>query len=150
MGEDAVHPRRRHRHGRSPPYWAAFRAQLVKRIGDPDDPKDQALLKAASPLFSAAKIKVPLLIGQGANDPRVKPAESEQIVAAMEQKGLAVTYALYGDEGHGFARPENRVDFMARADAFLAKCLGGRFEPMRVEGRVPGASVVVRVAPKKP
>lgn len=132
-----------------PPYWTAFKAMLVARIGDPDDPKDQALLTKASPLFSADRIKVPLLIGQGANDPRVKVAESEQIVSAMEKKGLPVTYVLYPDEGHGFARPENRVDFMARAESFLARCLHGRFEPLPKDGRVAGATAVVKVVGAK-
>ena len=108
-----------------PPYWAAFRRQLVMRIGDPDDAQDKEMLTRASPLFSADKIKVPLLIGQGANDPRVKPAESEQIVAAMEKNGLPVTYVLYPDEGHGFARPENRIDFFARVRSFPGEVPGG-------------------------
>ena len=134
-----------------PPYWAAFRRQLISRIGDPENPADKEMLTKASPLFSAEKIKVPLLIGQGANDPRVKPAESEQIVAAMEKNGLPVTYVLYPDEGHGFARPDNRVDFFARAEGFLAKCLGGRAEPMPKEGRIAGSTAQVRVvAGKKP
>jgi dipeptidyl aminopeptidase/acylaminoacyl peptidase len=134
-----------------PPYWAAFRRQLISRIGDPENPQDKEMLTKASPLFSAEKIKVPLLIGQGANDPRVKPAESEQIVSAMEKNGLPVTYVLYPDEGHGFARPENRVDFFARAEGFLAKCLGGRAEPLPKEGKVAGSTGQVRVvAAKKP
>jgi dipeptidyl aminopeptidase/acylaminoacyl peptidase len=122
---------------------------LVRRVGDPDEPKDKALLTAASPLFAAGRITAPLLIGQGQNDPRVKPAESEQIVAALEQNGLPVTYVLYPDEGHGFARPENRIDFAARAEAFLAAHLGGRVEPLPPEGRVPGASAVVRVVERR-
>jgi dipeptidyl aminopeptidase/acylaminoacyl peptidase len=94
-----------------PPYWAPMLSQFHNRVGDPK--ADEALLRAASPLFSADKIKVPLLIGQGANDPRVKQAESEQIVAAIEKNGGGVTYVVYPDEGHGFARPENRIDFNA-------------------------------------
>jgi dipeptidyl aminopeptidase/acylaminoacyl peptidase len=132
-----------------PPYWAALRQRLVRRMGDPDDPKDKELLTRASPLFSADKIRVPLLIGQGANDPRVKQAEADQLLAAMEKKGLPATYVLYPDEGHGFARPENRTDFYARAELFLAKCLGGRAEPLPKEGRVPGSTGVVRVLAKK-
>lgn len=130
-----------------PPYWAAFRRQLVARIGDPDKAEDKGLLTRASPLFSAERIKAPLLIGQGANDPRVKVAEAEQLVAALEKKGLPVTYVLYPDEGHGFARPENRIDFNARAEVFLAKCLGGRAEPLPKEGRVAGSTAVVKVVP---
>jgi dipeptidyl aminopeptidase/acylaminoacyl peptidase len=72
----------------------------------------------------------PLLIGQGANDVRVKPAESEQVVAAMQTRGIPVTYVYYSDEGHGFRRPENRRAFMAVAEMFLATHLGGRFEPI--------------------
>jgi dipeptidyl aminopeptidase/acylaminoacyl peptidase len=118
------------------------------RMGDPKT--DEALLRAASPLFSAEKIKVPLLIGQGANDPRVKQAESEQIVAAIEKNGGGVTYVLYPDEGHGFARPENRIDFNARAEAFLGACLGGRVEPLPSGDRVPGSTAIVKVVePKK-
>jgi dipeptidyl aminopeptidase/acylaminoacyl peptidase len=131
-----------------PPYWAPMIADFHKRVGDPKT--DEALLKAASPLFSAEKIKVPLLIGQGANDPRVKQAESEQIVAAIEKNGGGVTYVLYPDEGHGFARPENRIDFNARAESFLARCLGGRVEPLPEGGKVPGSTAVVKVVePKK-
>jgi len=131
-----------------PPYWAPMIAQFHQRMGDPKT--DEALLRAASPLFSADKIKVPLLIGQGANDPRVKQAESEQIVAAIEKNGGGVTYVLYPDEGHGFARPENRIDFNARAEAFLGACLGGRVEPLPEGGKVPGSTAVVKVIePKK-
>jgi dipeptidyl aminopeptidase/acylaminoacyl peptidase len=130
-----------------PPYWAPMIAQFHQRMGDPKT--DEALLKAASPLFSADKIKVPLLIGQGANDPRVKQAESEQIVAAIEKNGGGVTYVLYPDEGHGFARPENRIDFNARAEAFLATCLGGRVEPLPAGDKVPGSTAIVKVVQPK-
>lgn len=132
-----------------PAHWAAFRKQLLGRIGDPDNPADQENLKRISPLFSAAKIKVPLLIAQGGNDVRVKPAEAEQIVKALEQNGLPVTYLLYPDEGHEMARPDNRVDFNARAEAFLVPCLGGRAEPMPADGKTPGSSVVVKVVPAR-
>ena len=118
------------------------------RMGNIDDPKDADLIKEASPLFKADKIVRPLLIGQGANDPRVKQAESEQIVAAIEKNGGRVTYVLYPDEGHGFARPENRIDFNARAEAFLAESLGGRCEPMTGD-KVPGSTAVVREIGKK-
>ncbi len=131
-----------------PPYWAPMISQFHQRMGDPKT--DEALLRAASPLFSADKIKVPLLIGQGANDPRVKQAESEQIVAAIEKNGGGVTYVLYPDEGHGFARPENRIDFNARTEAFLGACLGGRVEPLPAGDKVPGSTAVVKVVePKK-
>ncbi len=127
-----------------PPYWAAMKGQFDLRVGNPLDSKDLELLKKASPLNSADKIRIPVLIGQGANDPRVKQAESEQIVAAMEKNGLGLTYVVYPDEGHGFARPENNTDFMARAEAFLADNLGGRFEPLPKEGRVAGSTGVVK------
>jgi dipeptidyl aminopeptidase/acylaminoacyl peptidase len=129
-----------------PPYWAPMLSQFHNRVGDPK--ADEALLRAASPLFSADKIKAPLLIGQGANDPRVKQAESEQIVAAIEKNGGGVTYVVYPDEGHGFARPENRIDFNARSEAFLAECLGGRVEPLAGE-RIPGSTGQVKVVKAK-
>jgi dipeptidyl aminopeptidase/acylaminoacyl peptidase len=131
-----------------PPYWKPMRSMFDIRVGNIDDPKDAELIREASPLFKAEKIVRPLLIGQGANDPRVKQAEAEQIVAAIEKNGGRVTYVLYSDEGHGFARPENRIDFNARAEAFLAEHLGGRCEPIQGE-KVPGSSAVVRVIGRK-
>lgn len=133
-----------------PPSGLAFKQRLVKRIGDPDEPKDKDLLTRASPLYWADKIKAPVLIGHGANDPRVKVTEAEQVVTAMEKKGLEVSLVLYPDEGHGFARQDNRTDFMARVEAFLATCLGGRAEPMPKEGKVAGSTAVVRAVAKKP
>ncbi len=130
--------------GSIPPYWKPMRAQFDHRMGNVDDPKDAELIRNASPLFKADKITKPLLIGQGANDPRVNVKESEQIVEAIEKNKGSVTYVLYPDEGHGFARPENRIDFNARAEKFLAGCLGGRFEPMEGE-KVPGSTAVVKV-----
>jgi len=112
-----------------PPYWEAIRAQFVRSMGDPTTPEGQALLKERSPLTKADQIKRPLLIGQGANDPRVKQAESDQIVEAMKAKGIPVTYVLFPDEGHGFARPENNLAFYAATEHFLERCLGGRAEP---------------------
>jgi dipeptidyl aminopeptidase/acylaminoacyl peptidase len=131
-----------------PPYWKPMRSQFDVRMGNIDDPRDAELIREASPLFKADRIKRPLLIGQGANDPRVKQAESEQIVAAIEKNGGRVTYVLYPDEGHGFARPENRIDFNARAEAFLAESLGGRCEPLAGE-KVPGSTAVVREVGKR-
>lgn len=107
-----------------PPYWSTFLAIFHKRMGDNEEE-----LKAQSPLFKADQIKVPLLIGQGANDPRVNKAESDQIVAAMRKNNKPVEYYVFPDEGHGFARPENRMAFNAASEEFLAKYLGGRFEP---------------------
>lgn len=113
-----------------PAYWASFFDTLKRRVGDPTTPAGQRLLRERSPLFKANAIERPLLIAQGANDPRVKQAESDQIVRAMTAKGLPVTYVLYADEGHGFARPENRLSFYAVSEAFLAQCLGGRTQPI--------------------
>jgi dipeptidyl aminopeptidase/acylaminoacyl peptidase len=127
-----------------PPYWKPMRAMFDVRVGNVDDPKDAELIHRASPLFAADKIVRPLLIGQGANDPRVNHAESEQIVDAIQRHGGKVTYVLYTDEGHGFARPENRIDFNARAEAFLAQNLGGRAEPLDGD-KYPGSTAVVKV-----
>jgi len=111
-----------------PSYWASFYETLARRVGDPRSEEGLALLQERSPLHAADQIARPLLIGQGANDPRVKQAESDQIVTAMKGNDLPVTYVLYPDEGHGFARPENRISFYAIAEAFLARHLGGRAE----------------------
>lgn len=113
-----------------PPYWVAIREIFRQRMGDPDTPQGLAVLKAASPLYSADRIVRPLLIAQGANDPRVKQAESDQIVAAMRARDIPVTYLLFPDEGHGFARPENNLAYVATAESFLGRCLGGRVEPI--------------------
>ena len=116
--------------GTIPPYWEAFKKQLYRRMGDPGTPEGQALLKERSPLNFAASIERPLLIGQGANDPRVNVAESDQIVDAMKARGIPVTYIVFPDEGHGFARPVNNIAFNAVTENFLARCLGGRAEGM--------------------
>ena len=111
-----------------PPYWAPMLAMLRARVGDNSIEEGRQFLTERSPLSRVDSIVRPLLIGQGANDPRVKQAESDQIVEAMKERGIPVTYVLYPDEGHGFARPENNLSFMAVAEAFLARCLGGRSE----------------------
>jgi len=113
-----------------PPYWKSFFEDMVRRIGDPRTAAGRELLKQRSPLTFVDRISKPLLIAQGANDPRVKQAEADQIVEAMKARHLPVTYALYPDEGHGFARPQNRIAFYAVAEGFLHKCLGGRAEPI--------------------
>ena len=107
-----------------PPYWAPMIAQFHNRVGDPA--KDRDFLWSRSPLSVAERIRIPLLIAQGANDPRVKQAESEQIVAALEKADIEYDYMLFPDEGHGFAKPENRLKFFAAADKFLSRYLGGR------------------------
>src|SRR6185295_18457718 len=124
-----------------PPYWASFLDDLKRRVGDPATPEGRKFLNARSPLFRASKIQRPLLIGQGANDPRVKQSEANQIVYAMRKKGLPVTLVLYSDEGHGFTRPENRLSFYAISEAFLAQCLGGAAEPIGDDFK--GSSVAV-------
>ena len=113
-----------------PPYWEPMIAQFHERMGNPNTEEGLAMLKERSPLYSADKISKPLLIGQGANDPRVNQAESDQIVEAMKENGIPVTYVLFPDEGHGFARPENNIAFNAITENFLKTCLGGRSEPM--------------------
>lgn len=113
-----------------PPYWAPFMPVMKIRVGDVETEEGRAELLKMSPLERVEKIERPLLIGQGANDPRVKQVEADQIVEAMQAKNIPVTYVLYPDEGHGFARPENRTSFNAVTEAFLAKQLGGRFEPI--------------------
>jgi dipeptidyl aminopeptidase/acylaminoacyl peptidase len=118
-----------------PPYWAPMKALFNKRVGDLE--KEEDFLKERSPLSRVNYITKPLLIGQGANDPRVKVAESDQIVKAMRDNGKPVEYVLYPDEGHGFARPENRLHFFAVSEQFLAKHLGGRAEPI---GEIKGHS----------
>lgn len=118
-----------------PPYWAPAKALFAKRVGDLE--KEEEFLKERSPLFKVNAITKPLLIGQGANDPRVKQAESDQIVEAMRKNGKPVEYVVYPDEGHGFARPENRLHFFAISEQFLAKHLGGRAEPI---GEIKGHS----------
>ena len=124
-----------------PPYWASFYEQLARRMGDPRTDAGRAWLKERSPLTHADKIVRPLLIGQGANDPRVKQNESDQIVAAMQAKNIPVTYVLFPDEGHGFQRPENNKAFNAVAEGFLAQCLGGRAQPIGEEFK--GSSISV-------
>ena len=113
-----------------PPYWESGKQQFYQRMGNPTTEDGRALLKSVSPLTYADKISRPMLIGQGANDPRVNKRESDQIVAAMNAKKIPVTYVLFPDEGHGFARPQNNIAFNAVAENFLQTCLGGRSEPI--------------------
>lgn len=124
-----------------PPYWKPMLEMFTTRVGDHRTEAGRELLKRHSPLTYADRIRKPLLIGQGANDPRVKQAESDQIVRAMQEKDIPVTYVLFPDEGHGFARPENNLSFNAIAEAFLASVLEGRFEP--VGDDFAGSSLIV-------
>lgn len=113
-----------------PPYWIPVMKMFTTRVGDPATEEGIALLEERSPLNYVDRIERPLLIGQGANDPRVKQSESDQIVEAMQAKSIPVTYVLFPDEGHGFARPENRTAFNAVTESFLSQHLGGRYEPI--------------------
>jgi dipeptidyl aminopeptidase/acylaminoacyl peptidase len=113
-----------------PPYWTPLIDMFTTKVGDHRTEEGRAFLTERSPLTRVDAISKPLLIGQGANDPRVKQAEADQIVAAMKEKGIPVIYLLYPDEGHGFARPENRLSFYAVTELFLAENLGGRVEPI--------------------
>jgi dipeptidyl aminopeptidase/acylaminoacyl peptidase len=113
-----------------PPYWAPLIATFKLRMGDWETEAGAKALTEVSPLTHAGAIKRPLLIGQGANDPRVNVAESDQIVKAMQAKAIPVSYVLFPDEGHGFARPENNLAFYAVAEAFLSAHLGGAYQPM--------------------
>ncbi|MCS6946391.1 MAG: S9 family peptidase [Steroidobacteraceae bacterium] len=145
-----------------PPYWQSFFEEFARRVGDPRTEEGRKLLTERSPLTRVDAIRRPLLIAQGANDPRVKKAESDQIVAAMQARGLPVTYVLYPDEGHDFARPENRRSFYAISEAFLAQCLGGRYEPIGSDfdgaslevpagaEHVPGLSAALAARPRRP
>jgi dipeptidyl aminopeptidase/acylaminoacyl peptidase len=125
-----------------PPYWEAAKSQLFRMIGDESTEAGRALMKERSPVHRAGLIRKPLLIGQGANDPRVKQAESDQMAAAMKANGVPVTYVLFPDEGHGFHRPPNNIRFNAITELFLSKYLGGRFEPI-TPGEVDGNTAVL-------
>jgi dipeptidyl aminopeptidase/acylaminoacyl peptidase len=141
-----------------PPYWMPFMPVMKARVGDHETEEGRKFLESRSPLFFAERIKRPLLIAQGANDPRVKKAEADQIVEAMARHDIPITYLLFPNEGHGLARPENRFAFYAVAEAFLAQNLGGRYEPIgdAFEGaeftvpsgdnQVPGLSEALRLS----
>ena len=126
-----------------PSYWQASIEVFATRMGDHRTEEGRELLAERSPLNYVDQIEKPLLIGQGANDPRVKQAEADQIVQAMQDANIPVTYLLYTDEGHGFARPENILSFYAVTDAFLAEHLGGRYEPIGDDFE--GSSITVPV-----
>ncbi len=116
-----------------PSYWANIMVRWRRRGGDFDH--DAELNRKVSPLYHVDKIRAPLLIGQGKNDPRVTIANTDGMVAALREAKREVTYVVYPDEGHGFARSENQIDFYGRVEEFLAKQLGGRAEPWRkIEG----------------
>ncbi len=130
-----------------PPYWEAGRAFLYGMVGDPETESGQKRIREASPLFHVDEIRRPLLIVQGANDPRVKQAESDQIVRALAEKGKHVSYLLAEDEGHGFRKPINRMAMYAEIEHFLAEELGGRYQkekPVEVADRLPELLVNVK------
>jgi dipeptidyl aminopeptidase/acylaminoacyl peptidase len=137
-----------------PAYWEAFRQIFYKRMGDPSTAEGKAQLDRQSPLFSANKIKTPLLVVQGQNDPRVNKREADQIVIALRDRGFPVEYINAPDEGHGFARPENNLAMFAAAEKFMAKYLGGRYQAdmkPEVAGRLKEITVDVKTVtlPKK-
>ena len=111
-----------------PPYWEPIRKMFYQRMGDPSTAEGKAQLQRQSPLNSAGKIKTPLMVVQGANDPRVNKAESDQIVIALRDRGFPVEYLVAPDEGHGFARPVNNLAMIAAAEKFFAHYLGGRYQ----------------------
>ena len=126
-----------------PPYWTPYLEMFTKRVGDHRTDDGRQFLMSRSPITFVDKIARPLLIGQGANDPRVVKNESDQLAKAMQERNIPVTYVLYPDEGHGFKRPENRQSFFAITEVFLADCLGGRSEP--IGASFPGSSIQVPV-----
>ena len=130
-----------------PPYWETQISLFITRVGDHTTEKGRAFLTERSPLTYVDQIQKPLLIGQGANDPRVKQSESEQIIQAMQQKNIPVTYMLYPDEGHGFEKPENTLSSLAVIEAFLANCLGGRCQPIGDDFE--GSSITIPVGKKE-
>jgi dipeptidyl aminopeptidase/acylaminoacyl peptidase len=104
-----------------PPYWKPYLAQIYDMVGDPK--KDSLLLASASPVLSADKIITPLFVAQGANDPRVNKAESDQMVEALKKRGVQVEYMVKTDEGHGFHNQDNQYDFYGAMEKFLDKHL---------------------------
>jgi dipeptidyl aminopeptidase/acylaminoacyl peptidase len=126
----------------TPPYWAAFVEFNYRSYGDPRTEEGRKLLAERSPIHKVDNIKKPMLIFHGANDVRCKVVESDTIVAAMQEKNIPVTYVVYPDEGHGFAKPSNRLSYIAIAEAFFARHLGGAFEP--IGGDFEGSSHTIR------
>jgi dipeptidyl aminopeptidase/acylaminoacyl peptidase len=123
-----------------------MRTQLYRALGDPSTEEGLRLIRERSPLYQAHRIRKPLLIAQGAHDPRVKQAESDQMVAALKENGIPVAYLLFPDEGHGLARPENSLAFHAIAEQFLAEHLGGRIEEVTAEDLEPSSLHVIEGA----
>jgi len=126
-----------------PAYWKpAFNSDIKRIGGDPRTEEGRKTLMAKSPISFVSKIVKPLLIAQGANDPRVNRNESDQIVEAMKKNNIPVTYLVYTNEGHGFHRPENQISYHALEETFLSRCLGGRFEPI-TDAEIKASSVQI-------
>jgi len=124
-----------------PDYWKPFmESSWYRRVGNPAKADEREHLLSRSPITRIDQVQRPILVAQGANDPRVTKKESDQMVAGLVARKTPVTYVLYADEGHGFARPENRISFYAISEGFLAKCLGGRAEAL---GTFQGAKISV-------
>jgi dipeptidyl aminopeptidase/acylaminoacyl peptidase len=104
-----------------PPYWEPWRAQMYEMVGNPDNEKDKERMQATSPVFHADRIRTPLLVAQGARDPRVNKAESDQIVEALKKRGVAVQYIVKDNEGHGFANEENQLEFYNAMEAMMRR-----------------------------
>lgn len=131
-----------------PPYWEPIRRMFAVRVGDVNDPADLERLRSQSPLYFAENITAPLMVVQGANDPRVKKAESDQIVTALRDLGRTVEYLVAADEGHGFAGELNNLATYAAIEKFLALHLGGRYqEEMRPD--IAERLQLLRVDPQK-
>ena len=113
-----------------PPYWEGMKDLMYSRYADPATEDGRAFLRSRSPLYRVDDIRKPMLIGHGANDVRCTLEQSDLVVAAMQEKSIPVTYVVFPDEGHGFHKPENNIAFHAIAEAFLARHLGGRVEPV--------------------
>ncbi|MGH7587961.1 MAG: prolyl oligopeptidase family serine peptidase, partial [Gemmatimonadota bacterium] len=129
-----------------PPYWKPLQKLFAVRVGDLSDPQDVERMQTQSPLNSATAITAPLLVIQGANDPRVKKAESDQIVVALREKGQDVEYIVAANEGHGFANEDNNLAMFAKTEEFLATHLGGRYQegmPPEIEETLAGLTVDV-------
>jgi len=128
-----------------PPYWAPSFSVWKNRLGDPDTEEGRAFLRERSPLTHIDRAFRPILIVQGLEDVRVTRAESEQMVAVLRRRNVPVTYVIFPDEGHGFAKPQNQIAFRAVTEAFLAKHLGGAAQPIDRARDFAGSSLTVEV-----
>jgi dipeptidyl aminopeptidase/acylaminoacyl peptidase len=130
-----------------PPYWETVRAMFTRRVGDPSKPEERELLREKSPVYSAANIRAPLFVAQGANDPRVKKAESDQIVAALRDRGRTVEYVCIPDEGHWFEGREGRIAVFVAMERFFGKHLGGRIQeevPAAIQKKLDAITVDIK------